>query len=151
MIFANWQNDKSINFCPLQTTSCFPYQNRKFFIIFLGASVPNSNSRKCQLHPLRWCAESHPPWSPRVKVSENLDVGGFHLYLLVFPFVYQFYSRIEALVSSSFANDQFNRIPASFQYLFNFFLCHGCYMKMHIYSQTKNQHILQLFINSPAL
>ena len=31
--------------------------------------------------------------------------GGFHLYLLVFPFVYQFYSRIEALVSSSFAND----------------------------------------------
>ena len=33
------------------------------------------------------------------------DIGGFHLYLLVFPFVYQFYSRIEALVSSSFEND----------------------------------------------
>ena len=32
-------------------------------------------------------------------------IGGFHLYLLVFPFLYQFYSRIEALVSSSFAND----------------------------------------------
>ena len=31
--------------------------------------------------------------------------GGFHLYLLVFPFVYQFNSRIGVLVKSSFAND----------------------------------------------
>ena len=38
--------------------------------------------------------------------------------VLAFPFVYQFYSRIEALVSSSFANDQFKRIPASFQHHF---------------------------------
>ena len=27
--------------------------------------------------------------------------GGFHLHFLVFPFVYQFHSRIEALVDSS--------------------------------------------------
>ena len=53
-----------------------------------------------------------------------IDVGGFHLYLLVFPFVYQFYSRIEALVSSSLAK--------GFQHHFNIiskFVCCGCYMK----------------------
>ena len=49
-------------------------------------------------------------------VSPN--TGGFHLYLLVFPFVYQFYSIIEALVSSSFANDEFRRISVSFQHHF---------------------------------
>ena len=32
-------------------------------------------------------------------------LGGFHLHLLVFPFVSQFHSRIEAVVCSSFAND----------------------------------------------
>ena len=31
--------------------------------------------------------------------------GGFHLHLFVFPFVYQFNSRIGVLVKSSFAND----------------------------------------------
>jgi hypothetical protein len=31
--------------------------------------------------------------------------GGFHLHLLVFPFVNQFNSRIGVLVHSSFAND----------------------------------------------
>ena len=33
------------------------------------------------------------------------SIGGFHQHLLVFSFVYQFYSRIEALVKSSFPND----------------------------------------------
>ena len=33
--------------------------------------------------------------------------GGFHLYLLVFPFVYQFNSRIVDLVRSSCANEGF--------------------------------------------
>ena len=33
------------------------------------------------------------------------DLGGFHLHLFVFPFVYQFNSRIGVLVKSSFAND----------------------------------------------
>ena len=32
-------------------------------------------------------------------------LGGFHLHLLVFPFVYQFNSRIGVLVKSSFEND----------------------------------------------
>ena len=55
-------------------------------------------------------------------------MGGFHLYLLVFPFVCQFYSRIEPLVSSSFANDS----SKGFQHNFNIiskFVCCGCYMK----------------------
>ena len=34
-----------------------------------------------------------------------LVLGGFHLHLLVFPFAYQFNSRIGVLVKSSFAND----------------------------------------------
>ena len=33
------------------------------------------------------------------------DVGGFHLHLLVFPFIYQFNSRIGVLVNLSFTND----------------------------------------------
>ena len=32
-------------------------------------------------------------------------IGGFHLHLLVFPFFYQFNSRIRVLINSSFAND----------------------------------------------
>ena len=35
------------------------------------------------------------------KYVEKKCQGGFHLYLLVFPFVYQFYSIIEALVTHS--------------------------------------------------
>ena len=44
--------------------------------------------------------------------------GGFHLHLLVFPFVYQFNSRIGVIVYSSFANDQFRRISTTFQHHF---------------------------------
>ena len=33
------------------------------------------------------------------------NYGGFHLHLLVFPFVYQFNSRIGVLVHSSYAKD----------------------------------------------
>ena len=40
-------------------------------------------------------------------------IGGFHLHILVLLFVYQFHSRIKALVCSSFANDQFRRISVS--------------------------------------
>ena len=40
-----------------------------------------------------------------LRLPVPVERGGFHLHLLVFPFIYQFHSRIEALVSSSFAND----------------------------------------------
>ena len=42
-------------------------------------------------------------WCPVIKFFFNM--GGFHLHLLVFPFIYQFNSRIGVLVHSSFAND----------------------------------------------
>ena len=48
--------------------------------------------------------------------------GGFHLHFLVFPFVYQFNSRIGVLLQSSFANDQFRRISTTFQHHFKIFL-----------------------------
>ena len=63
--------------------------------------------------------------SPQGLISSTCnrpDCGGSHLYLLVFPFVYQFYSIIEALVSSSFANDEFRRISVSFQHHFKIYL-----------------------------
>ena len=34
-----------------------------------------------------------------------LYYSGFHLHILVFPLVHQFYSKIKTLVCSSFAND----------------------------------------------
>ena len=56
------------------------------------------------------------------KMFVSMEMGGFHLYLLVFPFVYKFYSIIEALVSSSFANGEFRRISVSFQHHFKIYL-----------------------------
>ena len=44
--------------------------------------------------------------------------GWFHLHLLVFPFVYQFNFRTEALVCSSFADGQFRRISTSIHHNF---------------------------------
>ena len=50
--------------------------------------------------------------------NSSLDIGGFHLHLLVFPFVYQFNSRVGVLVNSSFANDKFRRISTTFRNMF---------------------------------
>ena len=50
-------------------------------------------------------------------------LSGFHLHLLVFPFVYQFNSRIGVLVKSSFGNDKF-KISKS--------VCYGFYQKMYL-------------------
>ena len=50
--------------------------------------------------------------------ASKMACGGFHLHLLVFPFVYQFNSRIGVLVHSSFANDQFRKISTTFQHHF---------------------------------
>ena len=58
-------------------------------------------------------------------------LGGFHLHLLVFPFVYQFNSIIGVLVNSSFANDQFRIISTTFQHHFKIFCC-GFYMKKNV-------------------
>ena len=38
-------------------------------------------------------------------LAKNKHTGGFHLHLLVYPFIYQFNSTIGVLVHSSFAND----------------------------------------------
>jgi hypothetical protein len=45
------------------------------------------------------------------KIPEVTQIhkGGFHLHLLVFPFIYQFHFRIEALVCSLFANEGFQQ------------------------------------------
>ena len=64
----------------------------------------------------------HPIPSYDNSTPNGADFVGFHLRLLVFPFIYQFNSRIGVLVKSSFANElvqkDFNNISASFQNLF---------------------------------
>ena len=60
-------------------------------------------------------------------------MGGSHLHLLVFPFVYQFHSRIETIVCSSFANDKFRRISASFHHHFKICLLWLLHEKECIY------------------
>ena len=58
------------------------------------------------------------------EVPSMHNQGGFHLQLLVFPFVYQFNSRIGVLVNSSFAEgfqQRFSIISKS--------VCCGFYMK----------------------
>ena len=60
------------------------------------------------------------------------NYGGFHLHLLVFPFVYHFNSRIAALVYSSFANDYSSEVA---QHLFSMipkFVCCGFNMKKNV-------------------
>ena len=57
--------------------------------------LENSNYRQ---ELVKWLLET-------LTDSVEINLGGFHLHLLVFPFIYQFESRIEALVCSSFAND----------------------------------------------
>ena len=70
-----------------------------------------SNDENCTLFlggPVCSLMGYGPTNSPNLRTGSpyfNIGGGGFHLYLLVFPFIYHFYSRIEALVSSSFAND----------------------------------------------
>ena len=60
--------------------------------------------------------------------SQN-DLSGFHLQLLLFPFIYPFNSRIRVLVQSSFANEEFRRISTTFQHHFK--IC-GFYMKKNV-------------------
>ena len=101
--FKVWSTSQSIiSYGDLRTILHF-FQTLKFKII-----------KFCKMHSyidLRFSFELSSEISgffcfcKNVFCFENCDTGGFHLYLLVFPFVYQFYSRIEALVSSSFEND----------------------------------------------
>ena len=57
--------------------------------------------------------------------------GGFPLYLLVFPFVYQFNSRIEALVCSKSVHHLQMTSSEGFQHplaIISEYVCCGCYM-----------------------
>ena len=45
------------------------------------------------------------PFTYTFLMATIVHAGGFHLHLLTFPFIYQFNSRIDILVHSSFAND----------------------------------------------
>ena len=71
-----------------------PYQGRNH-----GNFLAATSAMVVESAPLGW---------DRVKVSENLgatSVAPVAPVVTSLPFIYQFYSRIEALVSSSFAND----------------------------------------------
>ena len=53
-----------------------------------------------------------------MRILVKNDKGGFHLHILVFPFVYQLIFRIGVLVHLSFANNQCRRISTTFQHHF---------------------------------
>ena len=57
--------------------------------------------------------------------------GGFHIHLLVFPFVYQFTSRIGVLVNSSFEMTSSERFQQHFN-IISKSVCCGFYMKKNV-------------------
>ena len=58
----------------------------------------------CSWHPM-WERVSWVLIQTKLQGSLLTFIVGFHLHLLVIPFIYQFYSRKVALVCSSFVND----------------------------------------------
>ena len=76
--------------------------NKDSFIIL--TTIPKVFTPLClnSARPLA-CLQSFPSHS--ITINTKLNFGGFHLLLLVFPFVYHFNSRIGVLVNSSFANN----------------------------------------------
>ena len=64
-------------------------------------------------HRVKWFMNTKKHSTPKciyiflhlLSFTSFFNQGGFHLHLLVFPFVYQFNSRIGVLVRSSFANN----------------------------------------------
>ena len=108
-------------------------QNMQMFWIFTFqvSTLRHSNcdqrfdlgQNKNMLNEYLLCSETSQMFKKKLEFEiqiqkQALDVGGFHLHLLVFPVIYQFNSRIGVLVHSSFANDQFRWILASFQHHF---------------------------------
>ena len=57
-------------------------------------------------------------WMPPGLEIIYFDYGGFHLHLLVFPFIYQFNSRIDTIICKWLVQKDFSNISASFQNLF---------------------------------
>ena len=90
-----------------------------------------------------------------ILVELGPEYGGFHLHLLVFPFVYQFNSRIGGLDHSSFANDYSSE---GFQQHFSIvsrFVCCCFYMKKNVCSFFTHLfcciEMRWLFISSTAI
>ena len=87
-------------------------------------------------------------WCPVIKFFFNM--GGFHLHILVFPYVYQFNSRIGVLVHSSFA---VQKDLATFQHHFKiclmwFLHVKDCSFYTHLFYCTE---VRRLFISSTAI
>ena len=120
-----------------EKTTQFSYENvKKYKWIFLAiskfaileemASAPKGNIGQ-SFHKIKCLTDSdnirqHCMYVSRyiAKMSHNRVFGGFCLHLLVFPFIYQFNSRIETTVSSSLAYDEFRSIPAYSFYTYLF-------------------------------
>ena len=107
-----------------------------------------------QLKQMKWNASSS--WCRYTNYGHMIifgqSLGGFYLHFLVFPFVYQFNSRIEALVCSSLANDKFRRISTSFGHHFKIcllWLLHEkeCSFSSYLFCCTK----ISLFVTEEIL
>ena len=73
----------------------------------------HNNMPRIQIHT--YLIESYDLVTNMNAPNKYCVMRGFHLHILIFPFVYQFNSRIGILVHSSLANDQFRRISTTFQ------------------------------------
>ena len=103
----SWGNDEGKYgywFCPqdffdyAQQAIFFHSMPYKIHLVHLARLLSRMNERNIGMYKV-------PIWMPPGLLIIYFDYGGFHLHLLVFPFIYQFNSRIVALVCSLFAND----------------------------------------------
>ena len=91
---------------------CCLYSTRLALVLVVAVRGRISKFRAVEDRPSRAWQE----W--KQNIFFQMALGGFHLHLLAFPFVYQFNSRIGVLVHSSFANDLFRSISTTFQHHF---------------------------------
>ena len=91
-------------------------QNASCTLLYYGFLSFQERETKFQKNPHYY--NDAKLWTARHYGYLQNHLGGFHLHLLGFPFVYQFNSRKGVLFHSSFANDQFRRISTTFQHHF---------------------------------
>ena len=108
--------------CKKRASQVLMHQKRASQVLISQKNV-QKHSKRCKNmhHKYFWTqfknVHLQGPCSLRLCCSRPY-CGGFHLHLLVFPFIHQFNFWIGDLVHSSFAIDKFRKISKTFQYHF---------------------------------
>ena len=144
-----------IAFDPSKIQACQAHQNdrrkpnfvKDINVVGKKMSLKGHKMANSQIIPVFYASDY------RQSFDSYMYIGGFHLHILVFPFIYKFNSRIGVLVYSSFATDQFRRISTTFQHhfkicLLQFFHEKECSFYTHLFYCTE---MTWLFISSTAI